>query len=370
MKKIDWKKFLGCVLAVLVLGFVLYFNIQRTPKTQYSGKRNLYAVVPLTGGFSSIGKSVKQAIDFWQKDNPDAPFDIIMIDSETKADTAITAIQQKTALDDSPLILSVTSMISYNLIPSSDNKDSFTFAIVTTEKDNYNYHKYQRVSNSANDTVQPIADYVAQNNLKKIAVVYSNEEFGRLTRNSFVSKLPKDIEIVQDMPIDLKAFDVRIEVQKLIHQPTDAIVILGGPGLGYMNLFKELRTMEYAGKIITGQPFSDPSVYKQMDASLNGIVAEALCTQTVEGCESFSKELSTKLDNDGIVPWYTVTQTLDALNLIKYTIENNLPFTQETYQKMGKWTGVAGDIVFSKNGNSTYPFHVVRFKDNNFETLK
>jgi hypothetical protein len=128
--------------------------------------------------------------------------------------------------------------------------------------------------------------------------------------------------------------------------------------------------MAYAGEIITGQPFSDPSVYKQMTADFNGIVAEALCTQTVEGCVSFSPELRMRLDNQGIVPWYTVTQTLDALNLIKYTIENDLLFTQDTYQKMEKWKGVAGDVVFSKDGNSAYPFHVVRFQDGGFETLQ
>ena len=367
--KLNWKSIIGWTVAVLIAGFIIYSNMQEQ-KVQTQSKKNLYAVVPLTGAFSSIGKSVEQAINFWKENNPRAPFDIVMIDSETNATKAITALQQKTVFDESPLILSVTSMISYNLIPSVNDKNSFTFAIVTTEKDNYDYHKYQRVSNSANDTVQPIADYLAQNNLKKIAVVYSNEEFGRLTRNSFVSKLPKDIEILQDMPIDLKAYDVRIEVQKLIHQPTDAIVILGGPGLGYMNLFKELKTMNYTGQIVTGQPFSDPSVYKQLDASLSGIVAEALCTQTVSGCPSFSKELSAKLDEKGITPWYTVTQTLDALNLIKYTMENNLLFTQETYQKMGKWTGVAGDVVFSENGNSSYPFMVVRFKDKSFETIR
>lgn len=369
MKKINWKKGIIWGLAFFVVGFVLYFNIQ-TQKIMTQNKKNLYAVVPLTGAFSSIGKSVAQAINFWKENNPEAPFDIVMIDSETNATKAITALQQKTIFDESPLILSVTSMISYNLIPSMNDKNSFTFAIVTTEKDNYPYDKYQRVSNSSNDTVQPIVEYVVQHNLDRIALVYSGEEFGRLTRNSFVSKLPKDITIVQDMLVDLKAYDVRIEVQKLLHEPTDAIVILGGPGLGYMNLFKELKRMNYMGQIITGQPFSDPAVYKQLDVSLSGIVAEALCTQTISGCPSFSKKLDAKLNEKGIIPWYTVIQTLDALNLIQYTMQNNLPFTQETYQKMGKWTGVAGDVIFLGKGNSSYPFMMVRFKDKSFETVK
>ena len=56
----------------------------------------------------------------------------------------------------------------------------------------------------------------------------------------------------------------------------------------------------------------------------------------------------------------------DTLDLIQYTLEHNLPFTQETYTKMGKWKGVAGDVIFPGNGDSLYPFIMVQYKNGQF----
>ena len=55
-----------------------------------------------------------------------------------------------------------------------------------------------------------------------------------------------------------------------------------------------------------------------------------------------------------------------TLDLIQYTLEHNLPFTQETYTKMGKWKGVAGDVIFPGNGDSLYPFIMVQYKNGQF----
>jgi len=59
-------------------------------------------------------------------------------------------------------------------------------------------------------------------------------------------------------------------------------------------------------------------------------------------------------------------QMFDTLNLIKYTMENNLSLNQETYTKMGKWKGVAGDVIFPGNGDSLYPFVLVQYKNGEF----
>ena len=47
-------------------------------------------------------------------------------------------------------------------------------------------------------------------------------------------------------------------------------------------------------------------------------------------------------------------------------MENNLPFTQETYEKIKNWTGVSGSIKFLPNGDTAYPYVLVEHQDGKF----
>ena len=57
------------------------------------------------------------------------------------------------------------------------------------------------------------------------------------------------------------------------------------------------------------------------------------------------------------------------MDLIKYTFDNNLPFIQETYTKMGKWDGVSGTVKLN-NGDSFYSYIVAKIKDGKFTPVE
>ena len=59
-------------------------------------------------------------------------------------------------------------------------------------------------------------------------------------------------------------------------------------------------------------------------------------------------------------------QAIDTLSLIRYTLDNNLPFERKTYEDLKDWKSCSGDIVTFKNGLSTYPPILVIYKDGKY----
>ena len=70
MKKLNWKSIVGWGIAALVAGFIVYTNMQEQKALQNSGKKNVYAVLPLSGNTAIFGKTVKEAVDLWQETHP------------------------------------------------------------------------------------------------------------------------------------------------------------------------------------------------------------------------------------------------------------------------------------------------------------
>ena len=49
--------------------------------------------------------------------------------------------------------------------------------------------------------------------------------------------------------------------------------------------------------------------------------------------------------------YFVLVESLDTLDLIRYTLEHNLPFEQATYENLKTWNGISGNIKFLKNGD-------------------
>ncbi|MBP5343756.1 MAG: hypothetical protein J6Y85_01595, partial [Alphaproteobacteria bacterium] len=105
MKKLNWKSIVGWGIAALVAGFIVYSNMQEQKALQNSGKKNVYAVLPLTGLSGHIGTEQKAVIELWKKKNPNAPFNIHIIDSETTPMKAITALRQALLDEENPVVI-------------------------------------------------------------------------------------------------------------------------------------------------------------------------------------------------------------------------------------------------------------------------
>ena len=56
----------------------------------------------------------------------------------------------------------------------------------------------------------------------------------------------------------------------------------------------------------------------------------------------------------------------NVLEVIKYALDNNLPLTWDSFEKVGSFDGLGGKIHFVGKGASLYTYHLATFKDGKF----
>ena len=109
-----WKRVLGWVLVAVAIVTIVAFNIHQQQAD--NSKRNVYAVLPLTGGLASVGDEYKKVIDNEIK-NTEYPFHIVYVDSESNPMKGLTALQAATISEEHPIVFSFMSSVGSAIAP-------------------------------------------------------------------------------------------------------------------------------------------------------------------------------------------------------------------------------------------------------------
>ena len=348
------KKILLTICAVMVIGAIITMNILQEQQT--SGKRNVYALLPLTGPMAQTGKDAKAVMDHYYK-NGNYDFNLVYIDSETNPTKAITALQQKAINDDSPIVVAALSGVVSAVAPYVQQKNGFLYAITACNKD---LPAFLRLHSDVDGMLEPTVFYI-KDHYKNIAIVYVEDEFGRLERNYFTKRMEELSIPVYEVSIGLKTLDVRNEVLKVMSKNPEAVVIMGMPTQGYINVMCELKTQEYKGQIFLDSGITSPQIRKQLPENMMGT---SMFLEAETNKNARQQEFQSALNNMNLPVYYMLIEATDVLNLIQHTLDNNLSFAQETYNNMKQC--ISGTIKFFGKGDTAYKYLLVRYKDGKF----
>lgn len=346
------------ILFVLICIFAVGYNAYRSEEQATTGKRKVYAVLPLSGVMAQYGKDAKVVIDWYIK-NKSPDFDVVYIDSESEPSKGLTAFRQKAVYAEKPIVFSLFAPVSSVLLPVIKEKDGFLFSVAAvsllTDLDNF-----QIVSHSLPDMVDTLGPYI-QKDFKNIAIFYSDDVYGlevvRLMENAFTGKIKKEA-------YQQKNPDVRIEVLKLLEADPEAILITGTPTPAYINIFKELKAHNYQGVILADTGFTNPHVFKQIGDFTEGVISSAMSVETPLPQSEEIERIKEAFRKEDKTFYFIMTETLESMEVINYTLKNNLPFSQKTYQDMGIWKGISGNISFLPKGDCSFKsFVLVQIKD-------
>ncbi|MBP5534601.1 MAG: amino acid ABC transporter substrate-binding protein [Alphaproteobacteria bacterium] len=351
------------VLFVIICVVAVGYNAYQSKQQVNEGKRKVYVVVQLTGPIAEAGKHVKAAMDSWMEMHPDASFDLVYVDNESRPDKAVTGIQQKTINDDHPITITIGSIFANVVFPVMKNREGFNFSIITFNPIVEGYSNAQNLSYSLNDVVQPIANKINQN-YQSVAIVSSLDEFGEQQKNYLIKHLNSDIQ-VYSVAFPANQQDIRLETQKLLMNNPDAVVILMTPGIMYQNVLKELKN-NFSGRIIADLAFENKFL-NEVVKDLNMDV-EAIISKTNIHNKQLS-EFEQKLANKNSYLSYTTKQSYDSLSIIDYFMKNNLSFTQNVFKQLGSWSGM-NNITFLGDGKSSIEYELIPFKNGQFDIIE
>ncbi|MBP5534978.1 MAG: ABC transporter substrate-binding protein [Alphaproteobacteria bacterium] len=367
VKKISWKNIIGWVVAIVVIFGVIGYNAYQAKQQSSSGKPKVYAVLPLSGSVADLGQRIKSYMTIYMDNTDNVPFEIIYLDDESKPDKAVSVFQQIALSEEKPIVISAFSFISRILIPIVEKQGGFTFALTTIEGKQLGLSSgYQRVASGIYDG-KAIIEYAKRFNT--VSIINMEDDFGVAGKDLFIKEYQADgRKILNTVSLPLRSFDVRNEVQKIIENPPEAVFFSGTVTLAYINAIRILKESGYQGKIIANHSISDPYTYRGLGELADGIIAQTVPAD-VEEIDIRDNKLLETLKKENIPAFFLPIQVFDTMNLIKYTFDNNLPFTQDTYTKMEQWNGVSGTVKLN-NGDSFYSYVVAEIKDGRFVLME
>ena len=360
--KINWKKVIGWAVAAAVVVGIVGFNMHQQQALQNSDKKVVYAILPLSGQIAQYGKDMQKTMEVYVRQN-NLPIQLKFLDSAGVSATAISAFQQATAYDNNPIVISLPSHISSALAPIVETKGGFLFGIATLTIST-DSKSFQRMSRCAKDEIQPITDYVKKN-FKNIAVAYTQDDHGQKDYTSLKDELKgSDVNIIEEIILTAAERDVKNEATKLIAAKPEAVIVLGQAVQSYLNMIRELKRQDYKGQIIAECSFTNPPTFNALEGYTEDVISSAMSVEIDIPQPEKVKELRKKLETFGVPTYFLTVEAIDTLDLISYTIRNNLPFAQKTYEDMKKWKGVSGDVIFTGNGDaSVSSYRLARVKN-------
>ena len=358
------KKIIIALCVALVI-FAVGYNAYQSEKQATTGKRKVYAVLPLSGLYAQYGKDAKSVIDWYMRtQNPN--FEIVEVDSGGEPASGLTAFQQKAISAKDPIVFSVFSPVSAVLLPAVKKKGGFLFSISTVGIDS-DLGNFQIMSRSSVDIINIFAPYI-QPKFNNSAIISSEDEYGlqeaKMLEKRFTGTVYKETFIPRNP-------DVRIEVLKLLEKNPQAVVVLGSPTPAYINIFKELKNHNYSGVILSDAGFTNPHVFKLIGNAAENVISSAMSVETDLPQSARMQEIQQAFLQKNKKLYYIMVEALETLEVINYTFKNNLPFSQKTYQDIGRWKGISGDILFLDKGKSSVLSYVlIQVKDGKIVPLK
>lgn len=313
---------------VAVVGLVIFNQAQQTPD---SGKRKVYAVLPLTGQFGVIGEDIKKTMELYLEQHPDASFQLQFVDSKSSPMEAITAIRKELMQADKPIVISAIASISNAVTPVVSDAGGLTIFIGSAETSALKGQNFQTASYNYETVSIPQARYMAKR-YKNIAVLYSETDFGLGGYQSFKKEYEKDggtILITEAFnPQELDAHNLAL---KILDKKPESIFLIGSYSAGYRNVIKSLKLYGYDGFIFTDVAYSMPAMYQSLTPEeQKNVVFSTVDLQLEEPQTTAGKERKKILEANNLELSHVPNDTLNVMELVDTLVANNYPITQES----------------------------------------
>lgn len=322
------------------------------------------AVLPLTGDYQSYGKAIENGIQlaFEELQNdPDYPneLSLTVVDSESdpvKAKELLAQLYKDGAL---AVIGGATSAEAIEMISVVDKYDRVLLSPSATSPDLTGVSRnFYRITPSDFRDGSKMAAFASQTlNLKKVAVLAEEQPYAsgiqEIFRQEF-ERLGGEIVEVTEYPQHTTDFTALIE-HLVSLEPEGIYLAAYADAIGSM--IKELRAVDYQGKILTTHAFSSPSVI----AAVGDAAQNVYLTQTVFELDSEHSHVRQFVETYeakyGEKPDIFAAQGYDSMMVLAETMKGKAALPSEVPKGLGEeFSGVTGSIRFDDRGDAQkYP---------------
>jgi len=366
---------------IIVIFITLTVLINQCGKDERIGLEtiNIGAVLSLSGSAAKYGKWTKNGIElglkeYLRKNKLREKINIIYEDDATKAGNAVSAVNKLIFNDKvkyiigpitSSNVLSVTDIAERNKVilftpcasnPAITNAGKFIFR-------NWPSDIYEG---------EIMAKYIVNElKIKKIAVVYMNNEYGIGIKDIFINSIKElgaNILLVKSFKQDQKNFgSIILNLKKI--KPD--LIYVPGHAIEVSTFVKQCKEKNILTRFASSVAFGDPVIFNiAQNAVENTIFSSPLFEPSDSTSQSFSniyqKEYKEK-------PEVFAAHAYDAIQIILSTIIKcglNTKCAQRSIIDIKNYPGVTGLTTFDDNGDVIKPIAINIVKKNKFELIR
>ena len=346
-----------CVVASTFLLGALFVGLWMHVCRNSSDKKTVYAIYPMSGAFAEGGKNAQLITEMYFRDNPDSRISVKYVDSESNPTKAVTAINQAIVSDDNPLAISVITSVGASCIPALLNKNGFAIAVCSLRTKQFDhFSNYQFLSYSVEDVVGLPAQYLSRI-CNSCVVIYSGEEYGLSGATAFKKKFEDFGKNVLGMVAYMSGeSSTREVVEKALAFGADSIFVVGVTTAGYLNIFRDIRSRGFKGKIASDIVFSSPFIYQTLGDVADGVVFVCCDCDLAEPKTKEGRSFRNACLLNNIIPYYGLVEIYDALLVADLFVQEHRSFSQADFLSLGEFQGCLGRVKCSVMGEAKYSF--------------
>tara|TARA_B100000686_G_scaffold133474_1_gene140439 strand:- start:13282 stop:14376 length:1095 start_codon:yes stop_codon:yes gene_type:complete len=323
-------------------------------------------MAPLTGGAASYGLSIKKGVDLANKETG-SKLQIVYEDSRCSGKDAVNAINKLVSIDKvSAIVGEVCSGATLAAAPIAErNKVVMISSSSTSPKiTNAGIYIFRTVPS---DALQGDfgAKYVFSKGHRKLAILYSNEEYGmgftKVLSESFSKAGGK---IVSREKFKRDSTDLRTQLTKIKSSSPDSIYIISNSPPSAVAALKQIKELGIKSALFGSEGLKSDAVSKGSTGSGEGLVVTSVSSGTTSFAERHKKAY-------GKSPGPFASQAYDALKAISIAVGKGARTGSEIKTMLSaiSFDGASGRIKFDPNGDVSGNYDIFVLKGSVFIPL-
>jgi branched-chain amino acid transport system substrate-binding protein len=341
------------------------------------------SLLPLTGDGAAYGVEIKNGIDLAvEQANAAGGVNgrkIRVVYEDTKGDptTAVSAFQSVLARYRVPAVIGAAfSGETLAIVPIATREKVVVLSpTASSPKLSGSSPYFFRVWPSDNAEASVMAEF-AVNKLgkKRLAVIYSNSDYGVGLRNAFVAKARQlGADIVQQEAFNEKDTDFRAQLQNIKAQNPDA-VYMTGYYQEFAQILKQAKELGIAAQFLSCGTFHEPQVISLAGGAAQGVIF----TQPYYDPESkdvlvqkFVQQFKAKF---GITPGLYAAHGYDAARVLIRVLQTAKSLDgqsiRETISSIKDFPGITGVTTFVAGGDVVKPYRIMTVRKGTFSAVE
>lgn len=361
------KIIIGILIILFLVWLVYYLGTPKEeilPPEEKIEKIKIGFIGPLTGDAASYGESIKRGVKLAQREMALENLELIFEDSKCDPKEAVNAINKLINVDKVVAVIGeACSGATLAAAPIAEKNEVVLISPASTSPKITTAGDYIfRVVPS--DALQGDfgANLVFQKGYRKLAILYSNEEYGvgfeKVLRESFEKLGGK---VVKSESFERGAVDLRTQITKIKIVEPEAIYIISNSPDSAVSALRQIKELGLKAALFGSEGLKSQDILDGAQEAAEGLIVTSVSSGT-------SDFVTLHQEVYNLEPGPFAAQGYDAFKALALAIEQGAKSGKEIKNLLYTLTfaGASGFIAFDENGDVAGNYDVFLVKNNQF----